>query len=44
MHIITKEAFHGACLENCVNGHSEVKYGHGTKEGKERKGYYRPIA
>jgi hypothetical protein len=30
----------GACHKNCVNDHKEVKYGHGTKEGKERKGYY----
>ena len=33
-----------ACPKNCVNDHSEVKYGHGTKEERERKGYYRSTA
>ncbi|MCL1814131.1 MAG: hypothetical protein FWG29_11515, partial [Treponema sp.] len=28
-----------ACPKNCVNGHSEVKYGHGTKKREERKGH-----
>ena len=38
----TSVGFSGACPKNCVNDHSEVKYGHGTKEERERKGYYRP--
>jgi hypothetical protein len=33
-----------ACPKNCVIDHSEVKYGHGTKEEREGKRYYRSAA